>query len=171
MSKPILYVDMDGVLCDMEASYVEHFGITPLQARDLGKEKYDSLWDTFVYYRAFKSLPMHAGADKLIEFFKSIENDVTVAILSSSSGLDSHAKVQHDKMIWLDDHDIKYPALIVPGRRYKKFYAEKNAFLIDDFDINVKEFISKGGSGVIHTNAFESIDTMDNWVQKQLEVA
>ncbi len=164
---PTIYIDMDGVLCDMEHTYVQMFNMTPFEARQKGKDVYDENWNKFIYARAFRRLPWMPGADKLIEFFRSVEGKVNLAILSSSSGLESHFIVQHDKLIWLEDHDVKYPALIVPGRKYKASYAKSTTFLIDDHIENCTDFRAAGGSSVAHHDADESIRIMREWVNVQ----
>lgn len=158
-----LYLDMDGVLCDMEHTYKEMFGITPLEARHQGKEAYDANWREFVAKRAFRRLPEHPSARQLLDYVKTLEGKVNIAILSSSSGLQSHFIVQHDKLIWLEDNGVNYPALIVPGRFYKKNYANPNSFLVDDFAANIHEFVGAGGHGIIHTNSSETIPAIEQW--------
>ncbi len=164
---PTIYIDMDGVLCDMEHAYVQMFNMTPLEARNISKQKYDDNWDEFIISRAFRNLPWMPGADTLMDFFRSVEGKVNLAILSSSSGLESHAVVQRDKMIWLEDHGVDYPALIVPGRRYKAAYAKATTFLIDDHITNCTEFTAAGGSSVMHENSHFSVKAMKEWVEKQ----
>lgn len=159
-----LYLDMDGVLCDMEHTYQQEFGMTPLQARNTSKEVYDTNWRQFVARRCFRRLPKHPGADQLLNYVKTLEGKVNIAILSSSSGLESHFLVQHDKLIWLEDNQVNYPALIVPGRFYKKNYATPNAFLVDDFPANIHEFVAAGGHGIIHKDSNEAIAKLDEWV-------
>lgn len=159
-----LYLDMDGVLCDMEHTYQQEFGMTPLEARKTSKVTYDTNWHQFVAKRCFRRLPMHPGAQQLLNYVESLEGIVNIAILSSSSGLESHFLVQHDKLIWLEDNDIDYPALIVPGRFYKKNYANVNSFLVDDFPSNIHEFVAAGGHGIIHTNSTETIEAIERWV-------
>ena len=159
-----VFVDMDGVLCDMEAEYKTMFNMTPLEARNTSRECYDTNWHQFVAKRAFRRLPEHPGARQLLDYLKTKEDVANMAILSSSSGLESHFLVQHDKLIWLEDHDVKYPALIVPGRFYKKNYANINSYLIDDFPANIHEFVGAGGAGIIHKDSNDTIADIERWL-------
>lgn len=146
-----LFVDMDGVLTDFNARYEQEFGKLPHEVRD-NKERgeYGRLWNRFIDEQNFKSLPYFQGAEELIEFINKLQG-VRVCILTSSGGFDRHRDVQDQKLFWLRSRGIKWPAIVVPGRRFKARFADgTNTALIDDtFDV-IESFNSAGGVGIHH---------------------
>ena len=146
-----LFVDMDGVLSDFDARYQSEFGKLPQEVRD-HKERgeYSRLWNKFIDDQNFKSLPYFDGAEELIEFINELTN-VRVCILTSSGGFDRHRDVQEQKLFWLRSRGIKWPAIVVPGRRFKaRFTDGQQTALIDDtFDV-IQSFNNAGGLGIHH---------------------
>lgn len=168
MSKIIVWVDCDGVLCDMEKRYQEIFKMTPSEARDnLSSADLRKYWKFFVETSQFATLDKHPSCDELVSYLKGLPKRVTVATLTSSSGFEHHDIVQGHKIHWLKENNIPFIPVVVPGRKYKKGYATSNSFLIDDHHENVSEFIAAGGNGVIHTNAHDTIKAVEEFLKCQ----
>jgi hypothetical protein len=146
-----LYVDMDGVLSDFNKRYVEVFGISPKDTRDSkGTGKYASHWWDFISGDNFARLDMLSNSSLLLKGISTLQ-DVQVSILTSSGGFDRHNDVVGQKLRWLTIQGIKYPAVVVPGRRYKARFADHNAFLIDD-TLDVIESFRQSGGQAYHYN-------------------
>lgn len=158
-------VDLDGVMADMEKRYFELFKMTPREARlRVSNTEIRKLWKFFVYTSQFVSLDRHPTCDPLVDYLKSLPKSVVVSTLGSTSGFEYHEMVQRHKLQWLKENDIPFVPVFVPGKRYKKGYADHNSFLIDDHPQNVQEFIDAGGHGIIHTNAEETIAAVERFL-------
>lgn len=155
-----IYLDMDGVLSDFEARYVELFGERPTDVQRRNKEFYD-YWETFVKGNNFATLPRYVGGVELLHALHTEFKDVPVEILSSSGGQKYHEEVAAQKRQWLRTHGIEYNALVVPGGSKKAEYAKSPwDILIDDTYRNIKRFREAGGTGILHTNAFDTIQKL-----------
>jgi 5'(3')-deoxyribonucleotidase len=158
MKKPevkIVYVDMDGVLANFRAKYIEEFNEDP---DAVGNVRH---WNEFVKRKCFEKLELMKGAKGGIKFLK--KSNIHVKILSSTGGKHkpNDDEVSRQKQSWLDDHGIEWPAIFVPGKHNKVKYAEKGAILIDDNEGTIKDWIEAGGIGIYHTD-WETTETILN---------
>ena len=153
-----IYLDMDGVLCDFEKKYQDFFGCPSKDDRGHTKDFYKR-WKVF--------LEMYPGAERLIEF---INNEFVwpcfgqVCILSSSGGHEYHDKVVSQKKNWLIDHELWYHPFIVNGKKLKQTYAGPDMLLIDDAKENIEQFIQRGGHGIQHKTAMDTIEELKEYL-------
>jgi len=148
-----IYLDMDGVLCDFHKKYQLLFDITAQEAKAANRKKYRDLWDDFVDMGAFTTLDWYPGGEELIEYMRTLDpKKVQIAILSSAGGFDRQREVQEQKLLWLSRHLIDWPAIIVPGRRYKAGFARPDSIIIDDTPDVCTDFIKAGGYAIQHTD-------------------
>jgi hypothetical protein len=159
-----IFVDMDGVLCDFDKHYFEMFGVNGLDLRKAGKDKeYRRNWKAFVSSNGFAFLDYHEGAQKLISFLHSL--DVEKVILSSSAGYEFYETIREQKVFWLKRHNIDWTPIVVPGKKYKKGFADANSFLIDDTWANIDDFEEAGGKAILHSDVDVTIGALRNWLQ------
>lgn len=161
-----IYLDMDGVLCDFEKKYQDFFGCPSKDERGHTKDFYKR-WKVFIENDCFQFLDWYPGAERLLEF---INNEFVwpcfgqVCILSSSGGHDYHERVVRNKLTWLRDHDIWYHPFIVSGKKLKQTYAGPDMLLIDDAKENIEQFIHRGGHGIHHKNAMDTIEELKEYI-------
>ena len=144
-----IYLDMDGVLTDFNRRYAELFGENAA-GEDRPDKKNSSNWTEFVMSRQFETLDWFADAKELLDFVNSL--NVKVEILSSTAGAKYHGEVRDQKIIWLNNAKLWYPANLIPGRRVKRFYSFPGNVLIDDTQDVTEEFTKYGGKAILHTD-------------------
>lgn len=155
---------MDGVITDFNKKYTEMFGRTPAEVRaDRENKQYSEFWHLFVDRFGFEKLDWHEGGQELVHFLSSLEN-VQLCILTSAGGFDRHPEVQEQKLVWLNNNMIDWPAVVVPGRRFKSGFASGDAFMIDDTPDVISGFCNNGGSGIVHIDTAKTIDVLRRWL-------
>ena len=163
-----LYLDMDGVLCNFNKRYTELFGEEAASTRE--RKEFTEQWKLFIEGRNFATLDWFPGAIELLDYVKTLEDKVSVQILSSSGGELFHDKVVVQKLHWLQTHNIPYYANITNGSRKKALYATggENRILVDDTDYVIDAYIKAGGIGILHTDADETIEKLKSMLYKTL---
>lgn len=151
-----IYVDMDGVLADFFARY------KAIMSPDAERKDYRKYWQPFIDGKNFETLAPMPDLQLGLEFLDSF--DCPVEILGSTARPDCYDELVRQKTIWLNKHNIQYPAIFVPGKRFKQDYAEPNAVLIDDTTSNINQWIERGGIGILHTSWEKTIDEINNIV-------
>ena len=149
-----LYLDMDGVLADFNKAYTKM--ATQLEDR---KRFRAAVMD----YHIFEDLEFMPDTQELLNHVKKLR-DVKIEILTSMGTFNPEqghaAKTQ--KLKWLKKHNINYPANFVRTKTEKAQYATPTSILIDDSIGCISPFIRKGGHGILHVNASDSISILDS---------
>jgi len=144
-----IYCDLDGVLVDFEKGYYELTGIDTKQ---------------FVKGDAAFWAPINAEGP---EWWASLDwmpdghilwsyiSKYKPYILSSPSR-STTSKV--GKRMWVKIHLLnQYRELLLYPRSQKQKFAGKNHILIDDIESTIKEWNNRGGIGIHHTSAANTI--------------
>ena len=149
-SRPIVYVDMDGVLADF-------FGEV---ARDHGKESFDQVRrkEISIHQSAHKpnfiaNLPKMPHADQLLSAVTELAGEYSILSSPVQSAVEDSSE---QKSRWLETQlDGKQPRAVIYD--HEKFhYAqqpdETPNILIDDWDYNIKLWQQHGGIGILHSD-------------------
>ena len=166
--KPIVYLDMDGVLADffggVEFLYgVEHWKqLTNDKTKDLKKQVIDRITGTDF----FAVLPKFESADALIDMVKKFTGGKFSINTSPLRG--DHANSAKHKKVWIGNNIEQPDEIIVTGR--KESYAKNKGtgtpnILIDDRPVNIQKWQAAGGYGILYQANRDSLTT----VQKGLE--
>ena len=147
-SKPIAYVDMDGVLANFFAEYANLAGVTTGNYKDIPPAKTDPTLDKMVGTDFFNRLPKFPTTDKLIQLVA--KEFGSYKILSSPLRGD-HENSKQQKIKWIQrELAIQPDEIIVVGR--KDSYAVQADgtpnILIDDRGRNIAGWQSRGGYGI-----------------------
>lgn len=152
-----IYLDMDGVLCDFDKRFRELFGHPPDEVK--GTFTKSSHWKEFVDGDNFATLDWYPGGKELLKYLNNF--NVPIEILSSSGGHEFYEIIANQKTRWLRNNGINFTANIVPGKRYKKDFADPYHVLVDDTERNVIEFIEAGGFAILHKEIDHTIATLE----------
>ena len=155
-----IYLDMDGVIADFDRRYKSRYKMLPREAEQ--HKEFDKFFTQFINDGEFATLDLMPDAMDLINFLKSLK--VPTEILSSSASEKRDPDIRPQKLEWLKKNNIEFPAIIVPGKRHKKEYSNKNTLLIDDTSVNIDQWRREGGIGILHTDAFTTINILKMYV-------
>ena len=147
---PDIYCDLDMVLVDFMK------GADEVSGGSFVTTDKDERWKNINQTKGFwANLDWMSGARKLYQFISRYDPHV----LSAYAGRDPSSK--NGKMKWLDKHTkFSRSKIHLVKRAQKKDYAKvggKPNILIDDYLKNIKEWESKGGIGIHHTNVNKTI--------------
>jgi 5'(3')-deoxyribonucleotidase len=161
MNKPLVYLDMDGVISDFAHEY---YKIEPLI--DTVKKFHTMVME----HKIFEKLGKMPNADKLLNLLFD-ELDVTVCILSS---LGTHTfevaeEGRKQKQKWLRDNMIHCEQRFVYSWAYKKLHAIPTSIMIDDRHDVITTFKEAGGLGVQYIA--EEWDLMESRIREAVEKA
>jgi len=155
-----IYLDMDGVIADFDRRYKARYKMLPREAEE--HKEFDKFFTQFIKDGEFATLDLMPDAMELIRFLRGLK--IPTEILSSSSSEKRDPDIRPQKLEWLKKNNIEFPAIIVPGKRHKKEYSNKNTLLIDDTPANIDQWRREGGIGILHTDAFTTINILKLYV-------
>ena len=166
--KPIVYLDMDGVLADffggVEFLYgVDHWKeLTNDKTKDLKKQVIDRITGTDF----FAVLPKFPTADTLIDMVKKFTGGKFSINTSPLRG--DHENSAKYKRVWISNNIEQPDEIIVTGR--KESYAKDKGtgtpnILIDDRPVNIERWQAAGGYGILYQANRDSLEK----VKKGLE--
>jgi beta-phosphoglucomutase-like phosphatase (HAD superfamily) len=155
-----IYLDMDGVIADFDRRYKARYKMLPREAEQ--HKEFDKFFTQFINDGEFATLDLMPDAMELINFLRGLE--IPTEILSSSSSEKRDPDVRPQKLKWLKNNNIEFPAVIVPGKRHKKEYSNENTLLIDDTAVNIDQWRREGGIGILHTDTFTTINILKMYV-------
>ncbi len=153
-----IYLDMDGVLCDIaERIYRE----TQLNIKDLEESQVkDVLKNTPNFFRTM--LPTEFF-DELVE--ACLAKGVKVAILTSVGKWDP-ADVISQKKAWILENfgDVEFHNVYTS--KEKAFFANENTLLIDDREKSLIPFGKAGGKTAKYENSRENIELIKKIIEQ-----
>jgi hypothetical protein len=155
-----IYLDMDGVIADFDKRYKARYKMLPREAEE--HKEFDKFFTQFIADGEFADLDLMPDAVELLDFLKGLK--VPTEILSSSASEKRDPHIRPQKMEWLKNNNIEFPAIIVPGKRHKKDYSNANSILIDDTQVNIDQWRREGGIGILHTDAVSTIGILKMYV-------
>ena len=148
---PHIYCDMDGVIADFVKFTTDH----------LGTKFTDDHWKDLPDDMFFQLPPM-PDAKKLWGFIGKLKPAILTAIPRQGRGPIS-ARAAKDKTKWMKKHFGVDRDRVYPVQRINKANFAKDGkdgrpnILIDDHMKNIKQFRDKGGIGIHHTSAANTI--------------
>lgn len=161
MFKPYnVYIDLDGVLVNF---FDKAFSITGKRWDDpiyTQKHEREARNEMIKRHLDFAHLPVMPDFDQLWNFIKHFSPDILTAFATwDPQGSERGKKIWCHRYLQVPDVRIH-----VVSRKNKQFYARaKNNqpnVLIDDYSANIEEWANRGGIGILHKNARDTIAKM-----------
>jgi len=148
-----IYSDMDGVLTDFDASFLKASdGILPSEyQKNFGKNGFWKLIDK-AGVGFWVGMPWMSDGKTYWDYIK--EHNPT---LLSSPSMSSESRL--GKRLWVKNN-LPGTKLILAQAKDKQNYACKDCILIDDRPSNIDQWRSKGGIGILHTSASDTIQQL-----------
>ena len=162
--KPIVYVDMDGVLADLynhaaELHDVDHYNqMTPAQWEEFFKDSNA--------YHLFRDIQPFATANQLLELVKKYAGGYT--ILSSPLSFDRAGSIK-GKSEWLKKHIKVAPDRVVFEHEKYKYAVQPDGtpnILIDDYGVNTRAWDAAGGTAVKYQADEDNLSKVVSVLQK-----
>jgi hypothetical protein len=163
-AKPIVYVDMDGVLADLynyaaEIHDVDHYN-------EMTKDEWESFFKDSNAYHLFRDIPPFTNANQLLNLVKNYAGGYR--ILSSPLGFDREGSIK-GKTEWLAKH-INVPAdkIVFEHDKYKYAVQPDGTpnVLIDDYGVNTRAWDAAGGVAIKFQNDEDDVSKIDGVLQK-----
>ena len=164
--KPIVYVDMDGVLADFFSEWAKMAGIKSGNYKDIPREDINKTLDKMIGTDFFAQLPKFSTADKLIQMV--IGHFGSYKILSSQLRNDHENSKKH-KIDWICRKlKIKPEETIISSN--KGAYATQADgtpnILIDDLGKNVQNWMNNGGLGIKYQADEDPLSKVQQWLSQ-----
>ena len=153
-----IFCDLDGVLVDFDKGVKQLTG--GISFEDYVKTKgYDSLWSIINQNGSiwWSTLPWIADGHKLWSFIKN--KDVTILTAGSTKNTGKLA-IEGKKDWCLKNLSAIVPVIVTNNSHDKQQHAQPNHILIDDLPSNINEWKAKGGIGILHTTAEQTINEL-----------
>lgn len=148
-----VYLDMDGVIADLNAYYYKRYGIIPRNDPD-----HKDNWPEAVRNGMYKELPFYKENREIVYYL--LNSDVKVVILSCATKANYDLVSEH-KDFWLKHHGLsKLDRIYTRSKVEKADHATPDSVLIDDSPACVKPFIAAGGKAILHTDAKLTIELL-----------
>ncbi len=154
-----IYVDLDGVLCDFNAGFYNISGGIDRNGfiYKYGKE---AAWKLINQHGThwWATLPWKSDGKRLWSFLNNIG---PIFILSSCSEGQTSGTAREGKLSWVLNNlgkSVVSRTIIVNNAVEKQKYGNANSILIDDTPINIAQWKSKGGIGILHKTAEQTIE-------------
>ena len=159
--KPIVYLDMDGVLADFFAEYAVLAGLPRGSSyRDIPPAKTDPTLNKMVGTDFFSRLPKFGTADALVNMI--VKQFGSYDICSSPLRGDHEGSAKW-KRVWIQQHLNPQPKEIVITSQKQKYAMQPDGtpnILIDDRGANISAWEEKGGIGIKYQADENSLETI-----------
>ena len=161
-----IYVDLDGVLVDFDRGFEDISGGID-KINYIKKDGIENFWKLINSHGQewWENLNWMPDGTKL---WSAIENK-NVKILTSGSTRNTGTMAITGKKQWVMNHLGPIETIVVNSSHDKQKYARPGDILIDDLPTNIKEWNSKQGIGILHHNAQDTLNKLNDVINKQTE--
>lgn len=151
----IIYLDMDGVVADLDSAFELWAGYHPEKHPDR-TAFFDDFLPEYTNQDGFYKQPPMPLANELVSLLKNlaIQDNIKLSFLTSIGHfVHPNGPVLEQKKRWIHKNFPELnliPMCATSSGKDKSIFANKNTFLIDDHPSNIEHFIKNGGNGFIY---------------------
>lgn len=138
----MIYLDMDGVICDFDGYFERLFGVLPRQMPSL--ERWQKVCNVSSYW---VDLPKMPQADELVYCLNKYGFTILTGLPIIGGDM-----AEKGKRIWLKKHYGIETDIICCFSRDKAQYCKTGDILIDDWPPNIERWVKADGVGILHTS-------------------
>lgn len=153
-----IFLDMDGVIADWEksaAAYLGHIDYSKISWQELIGVAPD----------LYANLEVMDGAYELIQFIRSSSQVESVKILTAIPSRVSWPQCTDHKREWVKKYFGDIEVLFGPYAKDKQYHCKGiNDILIDDSELNIPQWRSRGGIGILHTSTEDTIEVLKHFI-------
>jgi 5'(3')-deoxyribonucleotidase len=157
-----IFVDLDGVLADFDSKARELVGPSYISG---SKDVWKVLDKHPDFFRDLKLMP---DASRLLVFLKLMFIDIEILTAVPQNGKMPQARV--DKMAWVNDKLGDYKVNTCFAVDKQMYCTKPGMVLIDDNVKNIAQWGSRGGIGIFHVSAEETISCL-KWFLKEKKIS
>lgn len=152
-----LFVDLDGVLVDFDRQFKNLTGELPSEFES--KYGTDKFWEVINNegVKFWASMKWMSDGQQLWNYVSKYNPS-----LLSAPSYDESSKI--GKRVWVKNN-LPGVKLILTPAKYKQKYSGPDSILIDDREQNIYQWIEKGGIGILHKNAQDTIKQLQNYMK------
>lgn len=158
-----IYQDLDGCLVAFNEFAETHMGINPYEW-DIDKKAKSNFWKRVNRWVKdgkpfFSAMELKSDAKTLWEYIEHYD-----PIILSATG---HIKnAEQEKREWIKRHigeRYSNTAILVKASQDKAEYATPYSILIDDRTKSIDPWVAKGGIGILHVSAEDTIEQLNSF--------
>lgn len=144
-----IFLDLDGVMVDFDSHFESLHGRTP---KEVGEENFWKVFDTKRDGFFRDCLPFEGH----LQFLGEVEDvadhfGFKVEVLTALPRRSTHPTAHQEKQDWLNIHGMSHiPMNVGPYAIDKQKWCKPGDILIDDKDLNIIQWRTKGGLGIHH---------------------
>ena len=150
----IIYCDLDGVLVDLHRKLSDLYGFKLSNGPDFADYFYNIVDRMTSDERIdfWQNLPATKDCHDLWNYIKVYKPKILTSCSDSKEACEG-------KGLWCEKHlSLTKDQIICASKsKVKKYFATRNAILIDDLLQNIDEWVSWGGTAILHKNADDTI--------------
>jgi hypothetical protein len=142
------YIDLDGVLVDLQAGYKKETGYELNHVWDLWNKDKKRIWGSVNSAGFWLTLPKTPACDLILKTLEKVKDSVYIL---SSPIKKNRQSCKEQKIQWvLNNTWIPKERVYIVDRENKKNFATIDSILLDDYEDNIVQWRQAGGIGIHH---------------------
>ena len=170
--KPHVFLDMDGVQCDLAGALQEAIGVSHYEAKEKTEDEIERLANSSpeAVYDFFANLKQLPGGKKITDWLNS--NNISYTILSAPLRGPYAEDSVKGKLDWLQKHtpNAVKGAIFKHDKHEHALDNNKPNILIDDYHKKIKAWNNAGGIAIQHEDEYKVPDAAERTIKRLEEI-